>query len=439
MYQVGFGDCLLLSFEYGAALADGRSERHMLFDCGSTHKPWPGFEMTQVTDLIQQHTGGELDVLVSTHRHRDHVSGFGGSATDDAFAAMAPKLVVQAWTEHPDIDKDAIEPAFGARGASVAQMRADAQAMSQLAERILSWVEGLGADAQSQRRYRMLYDLAADQIPNKAAVDNLKKWSEGGKGHYVHFGSGHEQLEDAVPGVGFKVIGPPTLKQHPQLRSYADTSDEYWIAAAREVGATLEPHPPAPSPISERGRNAARARSTASGVRIPITAMPIVERLRDSNAESLLNIVRRMDNFLNNTSVILLIQAGNKRLLFGGDAQIENWGYAQTQPVWDELKTVDLYKVGHHGSRNATPRSLMNLWPVAANASEPRMVALMSTQQGAHGDDENESEVPRGPLVDALKQRATVFSTEALPQGQLWLEVEADLSASGPFRLVPPS
>jgi hypothetical protein len=42
-------------------------------------------------------------------------------------------------------------------------------------------------------------------------------------------------------------------------------------------------------------------------------------------------------------------------------------------------------------------------------------------------------------LVDALKQRATVFSTEALPQGQLWLEVEADLSASGPFRLVPPS
>jgi ribonuclease BN (tRNA processing enzyme) len=179
MYQVGFGDCLLLSFEYGAALADGRSERHMLFDCGSTHKPWPGFEMTQVTDLIQQHTGGELDVLVSTHRHRDHVSGFGGSATDDAFAAMAPKLVVQAWTEHPDIDKDAIEPAFGARGASVAQMRADAQAMSQLAERILSWVEGLGADAQSQRRYRMLYDLAADQIPNKAAVDNLKKWSEG--------------------------------------------------------------------------------------------------------------------------------------------------------------------------------------------------------------------------------------------------------------------
>jgi hypothetical protein len=241
----------------------------------------------------------------------------------------------------------------------------------------------------------------------------------------VHFGSGHERLEAAVPGVGFTVLGPPTLKQHPKLRSYADTSDEYWIAASKEVGATLE---------AMAGDNKKR-----TGARIPITALPIVEHLRDSNAASLLNIVRRMDNFLNNTSVILLIQAGKKRMLFGGDAQIENWGFAQTQPVWEELKTVDLYKVGHHGSRNATPRSLMELWPITPEGATPRMAALMSTQHGAHGDDENESEVPRGPLVDALKQRATVYSTEDLPHGQLWLELAANAAGDAPFSLVPPS
>ncbi len=428
MYQVGFGDCLLLSFEYAAPLPDGRSERHILFDCGSTHKPWSGFEMEQVTDLIKQHTGGQLDVLVSTHRHRDHVSGFGGSATDDAFVQMAPHVVVQAWTEHPDIDKDAIEPAFGSPGATVAQLLADVQTMEQLAERVVSWLDALPADEQSQRRYRMLYDLAADQIPNKAAVDNLKKWSEGGKGLYVHFGNGHDRLQEAVPGVTFDVIGPPTLKQHPKLRSYAGTSDEYWIAASKEVLATLD------SVSTDR-------QSRRTGAKIPITALPIVERLRDSNAESLFNIVRRMDNFLNNTSVILLIKAGTKRLLFGGDAQVENWGFALGQPALvTELKKVDLYKVGHHGSRNATPRSLMELWPETPDSAEPRMVGLMSTSlHTGHGDEDNETEVPRGPLVDALKERATVYSTHEMPEGQLWLELEADLAANTPFTLVPPA
>ena len=428
MYQVGFGDCVLLSFEYAAPLADGRSERHILFDCGSTHKPWAGFEMKQVTDLIAQHTGGQLDVLVSTHRHRDHVSGFGGTATDDAFSEMAPQVVVQAWTEHPDIDKNALEPAFGAPGATVAQLRADVQTMEQLAERVVSWLEALPADEQSQRRYRMLYDLAADQIPNQAAVDNLKKWSEGGKGLYVHFGNGHERLQEAVPGVTFDVVGPPTLKDHPTLRSYADTSDEYWIAASKEVLATLE---------SVSGEKPTKR----TGAKVPITALPIVERLRDSNAECLLNIVRRMDNFLNNTSVILLIKAGTKRLLFGGDAQVENWGFALSKSALvAELKKVDLYKVGHHGSRNATPRSLMELWPKTPAGAEPGMVGLMSTRlHTGHGDEENETEVPRGPLVDALKERATVYSTHEMPEGQLWLELEADLAATSPFKLVPPS
>jgi len=428
MYQVGFGDCLLLSFEYPSALSDGRDERHILFDCGSTHKPWAGFEMKQVTDLIKQHTGGQLDVLVSTHRHRDHVSGFGGSATDDDFVAMAPHVVVQAWTEHPDIDKDALEPAFGAPGATVAQLRADVKTMEQLADRIVSWLEALPADEQAQRRYEMLYDLAADQIPNKAAVDNLKKWSEGGKGLYVHFGNGHQRLQEAVPGVTFDVIGPPTLKQHPGLRNYADTSPEYWIAASKEVLATLD------SINTER-------RSKRTGARIPITALPIVERLRDSNAESLLNMVRRMDNFLNNTSVILLIKAGTKRLLFGGDAQVENWGFALGKSaVVTELKKVDLYKVGHHGSRNATPRGLMELWPKTPDGADPRMVGLMSTRlHTGHGDEDNETEVPRGPLVDALKERATVYSTHEMPEGQLWLELEGNLAGTSPFSLVPPS
>jgi beta-lactamase superfamily II metal-dependent hydrolase len=59
--------------------------------------------------------------------------------------------------------------------------------------------------------------------------------------------------------------------------------------------------------------------------------------------------------------VILLIDVGDKRLLFPATAQIENWSWAlkhapKSALLCKLLSRVDLYKVGHHGSRNATPR-----------------------------------------------------------------------------------
>lgn len=46
--------------------------------------------------------------------------------------------------------------------------------------------------------------------------------------------------------------------------------------------------------------------------------------------------------------------------LFCGEAQIEDWEYAlsfaeDSSQVLDLLRGVDLHKVGHHGSRIATP------------------------------------------------------------------------------------
>jgi hypothetical protein len=76
---------------------------------------------------------------------------------------------------------------------------------------------------------------------------------------------------------------------------------------------------------------------------------------------SLLRIARKMDDVLNNTSVILLFEAegpmGTTWILFPGGAQIENWEYAlKVADDKDEslarLAHLDLYKVGHHGSGN---------------------------------------------------------------------------------------
>ena len=80
------------------------------------------------------------------------------------------------------------------------------------------------------------------------------------------------------------------------------------------------------------------------------------------------------------------------------------------------------------------------MWPETPAGAEPAMVALMSTRlHTGHGDEENETEVPRNPLVDALKERATVYSTHELPKAQLWLEFKADLHSAGVFKPVAPT
>jgi hypothetical protein len=52
------------------------------------------------------------------------------------------------------------------------------------------------------------------------------------------------------------------------------------------------------------------------------------ERLHRLNGQQLLEIVRTLDKQLNNTSLILLFEVCGRKLLFPGDAQIENWSYA---------------------------------------------------------------------------------------------------------------
>ena len=50
--------------------------------------------------------------MVATHRHADHISGFGtdgktGKSGRDDHGRSSPKLVLQPWTEDPDAAKDA--------------------------------------------------------------------------------------------------------------------------------------------------------------------------------------------------------------------------------------------------------------------------------------------------------------------------------------------
>jgi glyoxylase-like metal-dependent hydrolase (beta-lactamase superfamily II) len=103
MYQVGFGDSFLVTVEYADPGPDGRAERHILFDLGSTRKPREGTTtIPDIADLIAQHTNGHLDVLVVTHRHKDHLLGFGDPTGSATLRDLAPTHVLRPWTEDPE-------------------------------------------------------------------------------------------------------------------------------------------------------------------------------------------------------------------------------------------------------------------------------------------------------------------------------------------------
>jgi len=106
-YNVGFGDCMLLRLTY-----TDDTERNVLIDFGSSQLPRgaPATRMADIAADIKTITHGHLDMVVATHRHSDHISGFGRADTGDIIEALEPEVVVQPWTEDPHLKPDARQP-----------------------------------------------------------------------------------------------------------------------------------------------------------------------------------------------------------------------------------------------------------------------------------------------------------------------------------------
>jgi len=391
-YNVGFGDCFLLTFRYTGV------ERHVLIDFGTSSAPQDAGagHMRKIAEDIRERCQGKLDALVVTHRHRDHLSGFatGAGTPGEVIAGLQPDLVVQPWTEDPDAPADGT-PAVKGFVETLNRMHAVAEAA------------GREADGP-QLRF-----LGEANLSNQSAVANLMEMGARGGAAYVHCGS-DSGLGKLLPGVTVHVLGPPTLEQTGSIRKERERDDaEFWqfhafwqfqSAAGGISGAPLFP----------------------AEERVPPGARWFMERARRLRDGQLLELVRALDGVLNNTSVILLFQVGRLKLLFSGDAQIENWAFALSQPHYKQLlKAVNLYKVGHHGSLNATPRSLWNLFAKKRQRPAPgRLRTVLSTKAGKHGSLEAHTEVPRRTLVTELQNQSDCFSTQDLGPGELYKEIE---------------
>lgn len=96
MYRVGFGDFFLLT------VPTAKGDRHILIDCG-VH----AVDLGSIRDAVAQMAadcGKELALVIMTHRHADHISGFGKCS--DVFGQISVDRVWMPWFENPD-DKTA--------------------------------------------------------------------------------------------------------------------------------------------------------------------------------------------------------------------------------------------------------------------------------------------------------------------------------------------
>jgi hypothetical protein len=139
-------------------------------------------------------------------------------------------------------------------------------------------------------------------------------------------------------------------------------------------------------------------------------------------------VTTSLDKAVNGTSLMLMFQIGDAFLLFPGDAQWGTWQIALRNPNWlDLLKRTIFYKIGHHGSHNATPVDFVerilgeNVWALVSTGAKPQW-----------------PQIPRQPLLDAIgKHTPRLTRSDRLPQVGAGATANGDLYADIKIPFIP--
>ena len=411
VYNVGLGDCILLTFRTSGSKPNCF---RVLIDYGFTGKNPDSPDSEKIADQIIGDCGKgngkpQLDALVVTHRHLDHLSGFGGATGRKLEEGMEPpRLIIQPWTEQPGVDNPHSSAPLG-EGASFMLksiqngQTAVASILSEIAARRRTnlaretddevWFYGsknlsrhttdndasrsvvASSDASHLNETRFTKDaINTLEISNREALERLERWSskDGCEAEFVSAGYPTKLNNNVIPGLHAVVLGPAGPAHWNELKR-AGGQDEYWAKLAglrsddQQLNAVKYSEANGPygvPPIFPAAGIIPNRDARKDNVRW------LVKKLDLLRGHQLLGFVRALDSHLNNTSVVLLLTFGKFKMLFPGDAEVGAWrwiaeqGTGPDKPISDSLSLlladVDLYKVGHHGSNNATP--INSLW-----------------------------------------------------------------------------
>ena len=199
-YCQGLGDCHLLTFR-----RESGDPFRILIDCG-VHASVRGGSalMGEIVDDLKAATGGRIDVVVVTHEHWDHVSGFWTAA--GAFADIQVGEVWMGWTENPE-DADAIRlDRFRAQAVTALQGAAQRLAAADRDQPSGSRLEA-GLDAL------MGFEFGAAGERVRAARDAVAALAGGRKPRYLQ-PQGTPFAPDGLPDIRVHVLGPHRGQAH---------------------------------------------------------------------------------------------------------------------------------------------------------------------------------------------------------------------------------
>jgi beta-lactamase superfamily II metal-dependent hydrolase len=400
MYRIGFGDFFLLT------VPTATGPEHILIDCGVHAGDIKSMDDC-VKDLVRE-TGGKLALVIATHFHADHLSGFASNFDD-----FAQFEVGAVWLSNRLDPGNADAVKFHAQIASLANhLRLQFGARDDLD----------GLQARFKMENALGIQLDAREGSNAKA---LRLLTEGFKNKPVaryYQGGDEPELPDALKGAITAQLLGPAPKDSGGMFAGTDNKREQYLAAAADDGLpTTETFTPFekdwPASASDYPVTAFREYITGTGSEDDKASSAAMEkRLKAAQPDVLLAMADAVDGTLNNQSLVILFTCQGKKLLFVGDAQWGNWSYwlygkkvtgadpGITETAKEILGSIDFYKVGHHGSTNANPI------PAMAAINE-NCVAMCSTETGfpdskrPYGDPAKGTEVPRTKLMEALEKQ----------------------------------
>lgn len=444
MYRHGLGDCFLVRLPK----ADGKDTFNILIDCGLITVAGSAREkMEEVASDIAGTCGGHLDVVVMTHEHWDHASGFSTQQAQAIFDGMTIDEVWYAWTED---GKNALGRKLRReREAKVNALQAAAVALRESgtplglarADRIASILQFFGAGPLDGLASLAAAGSGSAMGKTRAAFEYLGKRSDVAV-RYCRPADEPIELE-GVEGVRVYVLGPPEdegllkrsspTKKGKEVYEFAadlamdDSLGAAFLRMADPSGVPGGPDCPFEAslcfPHDEKGPSQSERLDSLRDAcwKDPGADWRRIQLDWTSTAETL---ALNLDSHTNNTCLVIAIELvdSGRVLLFPADAQVGNWlswqdvgwevadGERTRRVTGPELlqRTV-FYKVGHHGSHNATLRALG-----LEQMTSTELMAFVPVFK-AHAVKNRWMEMPFEPLVQRLREKTggrVVFSDD---------------------------
>lgn len=412
MYCHGFGDCFLVTF-----CNNNEAIFRILIDCGMLTGN-SGLLLQAIED-IKKECKNKIDVVVQTHEHKDHISGFNLKGKDKKLIwdSIDVDNVWLAWTENtgPDGDDLAIELKEKFRKKKNALARAlglynrqiNSDSHKNMLKTELNGDQYISAEerfASSLDQLLSFYDISAEEIQQslnsgdvelgltmKDAMQYFIKRSKVRNPQISYWNPGDfaNIKSTGLPGINFYFLGPP--KDYAHLRKMDDKehiemyfsglglSDNFYHALSDnncvENGAT--------SPFLSKyclKKESIDSKDLEDKDYVWNLYFNAEHKCKSIETDWLQNagtLALNLDSYTNNTSLVIAIEFEHcgKVLLFPADAQIGNWlswtenkeGSEIPNLTWkaktgktitaaDLLRRTVFYKVGHHASHNATAK-----------------------------------------------------------------------------------